>query len=576
MDIEVIHRLRSQLNSEIVIIAETSQMEAVTQIQLDEHSDLDSEVAISQRDIAELNCAISIVQKATMESIAQVQTGGQVQIETEMIIRYIDISDLNSEIYVVAQNNMAVVADAKGNNGEELESEITVCYNARKEFDSEIVVVASATFVEAMADCIRPIFSSIETELLIVFSNESELDSEIVISSKIGMKVICDALNGGMAELNTEIYPAFLGRNELELEMIINGNGTMEAAVFYRNDVYADLDSEIALAVDSQLNSEIYIVYQDDKTVMEVAARTMPIVLKTGTTSAIKDAVCYSYTALTNYGTLPEVSVGRFTGGETFKGLIGFNLAELAIPHDDSMNYFGYETIQKATLKLYVTRPMVEDNVQIKIYRVSDGWFENKVNYRALDTLPVYEQIGGIIAPKKMGDITIDITPGFKDWAHKADRQSFMLVVENPIQTTKKGIYFSSREGFKAPRLEIEFYKPLPSGDWMDTDSEVFVNPHAKLDCEISITNPNNSEIDCGIDIAMQGVAEVALEVDLDILSNNLRLASLDSEIEIIGYPDEAQLNSECFVMFWLQDNLLDSEMDVVRDPNKGCYVYIM
>jgi hypothetical protein len=576
MELLVVDIDSKDLMSEIIIMPNLAIMEAVVNTAAPANSNLDCELQIIDKDKSQLDCEVVVVTAVNMEATFDTKGGEESSFETELIIIKDESSEVDSEINVTSVTYMEAVTETKAGNVSEIESTIIISITAKEDLGSEIIIESRTVMETVIQQFVASAHSDFDCEMIVVHAGSGSLSSEITIKAIVFMEAGTEIKGGGQSEIDCEIYPAFFAEGTIDIEMTVNATGVMEAAVFYRNDVYADLDSEIALAVDVQLDSEIYVVHKDDKIVMEVAARTMPTVLKTGTTSAIKDAVCYSYTALTNYGTLTEVSVGRFTGGETFKGLIGFNLAELAIPHDDSMNYFGYETIQKATLKLYVTRPMVEDNVQIKIYRISDGWFETKVNYRALDTLPVYEQVGKIIAPKKMGDISIDITPGFKDWAHKADRQSFMMVVENPLQATKKGIYFSSREGFKSPQLEVEFYKTLPSGDWMDTDSEVFVNPNANLDCEISITNPSKSEIDCSIDIAMQGVAEVALEVDLDILSNNLRSASFDSEIEIIGYPDEAQLDSECFVMFWTQGNLLDSEMDVVRDPYVGCYVYIM
>jgi hypothetical protein len=576
MELLVVDIGSKDLMSEITIIPNLTIMKAVVGTAAPASSYLDCELQIIDTDKSQLDCEVVVVTAVNMEVAFDVKGGEEFDVETELIIVKDESSEVDSEINVASVTYMEAVTETKAGSMNEIESTIIISITAKEDLSSEITIESRTVMEAVIQQIVASAHNDLDCEMIAVHAGLDSLSSEITITAIVFMEAGAEIKGGGQSEIDCEIYPAFFAEGAIDVEMMVNATGAMEAAVFYRNDVYADLDSEIALAVDAQLDSEIYVVHKGDKIVMEVAARTMPAVLRTGTTSAIKDAVCYSYTALTNYGTLPEVSVGRFTGGETFKGLIGFNLAELAIPHDVSMNYFGYETIQKATLKLYVTRPMVEDNVQIKIYRVSDGWSETKVNYRALDTLPVYEHVGETIAPKKMGDISIDITPGFKDWAHKADRQSFMMVVENPLQATKKGIYFSSKEGFKAPRLEVEFYKTLPNGDWMDTDSEVFVNPNTNLDCEISIANPSKSEINSSIDIAMQGVAEVALEVDIDILSNNLRSASLDSEIEIIGYPDEAKLDSECFVMFWTHGNLLDAEMNVIRDPNKGCYVYIL
>ena len=67
----------------------------------------------------------------------------------------------------------------------------------------------------------------------------------------------------------------------------------------------------------------------------------------------------------------------------------------------------------------------------------------------------------------------------------------------------------------------------------------------------------------------------VDLEADIDILANNIGSVLIYSEIEIIGYPDKADLDSELDIMFWSIDKEIDTEIDVVRDPLLGHYVYI-
>lgn len=581
---------RSLLDSEIMIIStgilnmptelfvspQPNAMEAVVNMASNGNAILDSEIYIVETDRSEIDCELSVSSATVMEALADTWGSERNDIEAELTVVRNGMAAIDSVISVSTGTLMEAITDIKGGDQSDLDSELIVVNFGRVDLDAEIAIISLTNMEVAAQRIVANGYSDIDNEMIIVDAGSADLDSEITITAIAMMEAVTGIKGGGQADIDCEIFPAFLNRSTIDCEMMVNATNQMNAAVFYRNDVYADLDSEIAIAVNADLNSEIYVVYEDDKTVMEVSAHTMPAVLRTSTTTAIKDAVCYSYTALTNYGTLPEFSVGRFTGGETFKGLIGFNLAELNIPHTDAMNYFGYEIIQKAILKLYVTRPMVEDDVIIKVYRISDSWFETKVNYRALDSLPVYEQVAELVAPKKMGDIAIDITAGFTDWAHKSDRQSFIMVVENPLQATKKGIYFSSREGFKVPRLEVQYYRTLLNGYWNDLDSEVFVNPNANLDSEITIAAPNETAIPCFIDIAMAGSATCDLEIDIEILANNIWSELLDSEIEIIGYPDEAQLDSECFIMFWEEKATLDAELIVVRDPQGEAYMYIM
>ncbi|WP_312339095.1 DNRLRE domain-containing protein [Anaerospora hongkongensis] len=563
-----------QIDSEINVQAHTG-MEAVVDVKSGARKDLSSEMTVVGAGSSELDTELSVTSSNGMEVITDSKSGGNNDIDAAINICQIDESCIDVELMIVSGTMMEVIYDTHGSYRTEIDCELNVVITCVSDIDSEINVTSGAV-MEAVVDLLHVERGDLDSEMMVTHLDISDLDSEISITSGTSLEAVTDLLGGGQYDVDSEICVAFIAESSIDCAMMVNATNRMETAVFYRNDIYADLDSEIAIAVNADLDSEIYVVYENDKTVMGISAYTMPAVLRTGTTTAIKDAVCYSYTALTNYGTLPELSVGRFTGGETFKGLIGFNLAELSIPHTDAMNYFGYETIQKVILKLYVTRPMVEDDVIIKVYRISDSWFETKVNYRALDSLPVYEQVAELIAPKKMGDIAIDITAGFIDWAHKSDRQSFMLVVENPLQATKKGIYFSSREGFKVPRLEVQYYRTLPNGYWNDLDSEVFVNPNANLDSEITIAAPNETALPCFIDIAMAGSATCDLEIDIEILANNIWSELLDSEIEIIGYPDETQLDSECSVMFWEKKATLDAELIVVRDPQGEAYMYIM
>lgn len=614
-ELKVVYPDEAQVDTELTVVPRVMTLETVAGISIEVVTDLDSEITIQSHDVALLDAEITVQAHSVMEAGIGTFTGGREDLDCEITVVRYDSSEVLTELNVTSSNVMEAVGDTKGASEFDLDSEILICVNNRADLDIELMVstdtvmetvtdtiasrrsdidseiniiisqtteidaeinVTSVTFFEAVTDTIHSVMVYLDCELTIAHPGQSEIDSEIMITSATLMEAAIGTYNGGVADLDCEIYPAYSEETHIDCEMMVNATNQMETAVFYRNDVYADLDSEIILGVEAQLDTEIYVVYENDVEVMEVAAHTMPAILRHDVTSAVKDAAVYSYTALTNYGTLPEVFVGRFTGGETFKALIGFDLAGMNIPHEKSAPYFGYETIQKAVMKLNITRPMVEAGVVIKVYRVSDAWAENKVNYRAVDVLPVYEYVNQVIAPTKAGTLEIDVTKGFDGWDTMSDKQSFLLVVENPLQATKKGIYFSSKEGMVAPKLEVDFYRTLPNGDWVDIDAEIFVNPNANLDCEINVAAPNFSELPSSIDVAMAGEAVCDLEIEIDVLANNIRSAYLDSEIEIIGYPDERQLDSELFIMYWDQQAKLDSELTVVRDPLLGCYVYIL
>lgn len=574
-DILVAGNNTSSIDSELTVAMPVVGMESlVTKKNFVSH-EIAAELQIAETGTSHVESEIHIASEASMEALVRERAIiCEEGIPSEIAVTNIGQGIIDSELTIVANNSMdACVESLRKNASAKIDTDMLVSAVSSDAIDSEMIIMAANTMQTAVEKTRHYTNDKVDSEITIANGGESSLAADLVICASNTMETVNNALSGGHSEIECEIYPAHLRKSSIESEMMVSASNMMQTAVFEKQLLSSNIESEIIIGSENAIQSELYVV--GDASVMETTSRNMKPVLKHSSIDAIKDAMGYSLASTANFGKKGELAVGRLSNEnyETFRSVIGFDLAPLGIKRDPDYEYFGYEEIQKAVLKLYTIRP-ADEEMTIKLYQIDTAWEETKINYKDMINMDAPVLLGEYKAPLSSGEFGIDVTSVFADWNHKPDTYAFMLVVDT-LQKKKTTIGFSSREGIVSPKLEMSYYETPENGDFSSLDCEIEIKPEDKLDSEITISIPTANAIDTEVEIPNSN-AQSSLITEFEVSALVIEENALPSEIEPNRWDESSALPSEIEPNHWKDSGKIDAEIEVLRDINKGQFIIVI
>ena len=556
-----------------IIIIEDSRLQAVSDASSNLNSDMATEMIVVRQEASDLETEISIQAfGAAMEARAERSAMKTSEVFSEIEVLVHSNSDLVSEIAVVASQQMQTKASTIVKTKENLPSELIVVRESMDSLPSEITIPFANKMLTSVADTQHYVDSHVPSEMEVIRASQDAIESTIYVSTKARMEAITNASQGGRSDVPSEIFVVHNGESMLPTEMMVNATNQMETISFYQNPIASDLESEIIVGSASDMPTEIYV--QGKPSIMEVHGKVYPNQIHVEDEAPVKDATGYSITASVNFGAIEDIYAGKTQGAAAFRSTLGFDLSSLKIKRDESYDYFKYEEIQKATLRLHVNRSTNED-VKIKVYQVPYEWKEMSINYKDMLKMPTDAFLGEFSVPHKAGSIVdFDVTSVFSDWNNKPDTYAFMLVVDD-LQNGKQAFSFSSREGKAAPQLILEYFKTLPNAGTDELKSEIEIKPHSGIETEITVIEALHSEVESEIEIPkMASHSDMPSEIEIAAL--NVEASDLPTEIEPNHWDDKSEIPTEIQPNHWNMTSETASEITVLRDYRAGIRVYII
>lgn len=548
-------------------------MEAIAASKSAGNANLSSEILVPRNDENTLLSELHVVPNTKLESIANTIVKARTDISSNILVIKHGADALPTVIYVEDKAAMeALISDARINGVSALPSEVTIANKSDAVLPSYIFVTPENWMEVFVEQTHFHTDSRMPSEINVAINKSFSLSSEIVISRAAAiMKTNAQFQEGNYSAIPSEMMVVYNRISELPSEMMVAASNQMEAKTFYRNNLTSDLLSEITLLEHSDILSEVYV--QSDPSHMQVHGLSIEPHLVEDDAEIVKDASGYSITPTRNYGKIADIYAAKMKGAE-FYTTLGFDLSKIGIDRKPDYDYFKYEVVQKAVLKLYVNRSFDEDDVTINVYQVPYDWKEQEIDYLDMLAMPQTKLVNSFQMPKHRGEIQVDVTSVFKDWNDKPDTYAFMLAVDR-AQHSKSVASFSSREGKNPPRLTITHYSKNGNGNFSDIQTEIEVNPYKDLDSEIFVVEAAKSSIDAEIEIGKESSqSDLPSEVEIDGIS--VVADDLPSEIELNSWNLTSNKPSEIEIKYWNLKSELRAEIDVLRDFHKGISVYII
>ena len=194
---------------------------------------------------------------------------------------------------------------------------------------------------------------------------------------------------------------------------------------------------------------------------------------------ARQDAQINAFSPNFNYGSFMDMAVYNNRDNEQYRSLIEFDLDSL-LPENAVLTH--------AVLELNISGGYNLEELSHKdfrIYRLTQKWDENAVNWVQATETKVWSSAGGAFEPcsecsisgieaaflAKTGIVRIDITSLVEDWSNQIDNHGLIITLplRNDIDhigatdddsldhTAYTGAIFSSRESANGPRLIVSY-----------------------------------------------------------------------------------------------------------------------
>ena len=572
-DITIVGHENHDLDSSIVILA-GNRMESKVNSMYERRNELDCEIIIPEKTELVVPTELFVLGDAErMETTVDAFDRIASSISSSIDIANNSSYDMATEMLVIGlPQKMEAVVDAAQYVVHDIQTEFTVIESCSSSLPVELTISFS-NLMETRFD--GPVYDGADdmtTEITVANVQSSDLESTICIPSVNRMKAVVQTQLGGYSDIASDIFVIHNGENTLPTEMTVGASNRMEAICFHKNPIVSDIPSELIIGTQDDIESEIYVI--GDPARMEVHGKTFPNHIHIESGAAIKDATGVSLTPTANYGGIEDIYAGELKQASAYRSTVGFDLSALNIRRDPSYDYFKYEGIQKATLRLYLNRPNNED-VNVKVYQIPYEWQEMGITYQDMMTMPTDAYLGEFKAPNKEGYVDFDVTEVFKDWNNKSDQYAFMLVIDDQL-IGRQAVSFSSREGKNAPQLILEHYDALPNADVTDIPTEIEIKPHSGIETEIEVIGAAHADLDVEIEINKAADMTDDLPSEIDVNAITIANDDLPTEIEPEHWNEITEIPTEITPNHWKQVSELGSGITVVRDYSGGIRVYII
>ena len=471
----------------------------------------------------------------------------------------------------------AIVRDTLIKGAADLPTSLKIKYDCVEQIPTSFAVIPVNTMESVITDVLTKEAHDIPTSLEIKYDCINDMPTSFAIMSGNTMEaIIYDYGIRGNSDIPTEIEIVYTDYAEMPTSFVLQAYNSMETKMRCGTPQYSDIPTSFFMYETADIHTSFAVIPVNT---METTNRSYPPCKKVVFTDIIKDATGYSKTPSTNFGFISDIYVANKrnvkTGYlDTYNAVVGFDTSDTGIDRPYDSDYFKYNMIIKAELKLFINRKTTEDIV-LDIHQIPyDSWDENKVAYKHIANMPKDKHINTVTIPAgSYGYNRFDVTDAFDNWNDLSDKFSFLLTSDTIVD--KNILSFSSREGYYAPQLILYYYKFYPYADNSDLPTYVEIKPEDRLPTSFDLVTPEEELLPTEFEIEKQTeMSDLPIELFIDGMT--FEDADLPTEWEMMYYECEDKLPTSFEVNFTIVNETLPTEFEIVRDYNLGCYVIII
>lgn len=548
--VEIIQTAINEMPINLLVQREANFETIVRQLSVDEYSDLPTTLSVVNNDVNELAVTLVVDRVAVIKTIHNLD------------YRYYDnetqfpVTLLVGSAYICEDKPIYMNVVAKS--------------------------TAFETKVGRFAQQGKP--SSVKTTLTVVqhVNTEGIPVTMNVIHKPFLLKAITDFTHRVEIDVPTTLHVVYSKKSEIPVTMYVNPLGHLNAVATITNYINNDLFTFVAVPIIENLfDINFYVSTEGIAPVIETRRNLAPRQLATENIKTRKDSYMYNFALTMNYGKKPRLNIANSKNKDIMTSIIGFDLTPLNIDiKDKSADYFDYETIESVTMNLNIESALTHRGV-IKVYRVDDKWIETNINYKNVQNLDRY-LVTEVPAPMETGRFEIDITDDFMDFENQENtlQRSYLLTMEtrgkdNSI-VTMSSMQTALGENAK-PSLTVKYWHTPPNCDWIDTPTDLEVNPWDEIPVTMYVTDPVIEDYpEITLEVAQTGIDVNMFDLYVWVVQSHT-YEDLPTTLEVIGYPcDEEGMKLKVFVNFGHTSLDIDTTLTVVRNPDKEAYVYLL
>lgn len=503
---------------------------------------------------------------------------GESRLPISLIIKQNVNSGIDTSFIINPYDYMeSVISDAASMGSYDILTLLEVKYDCSSDIPTAFAIPESNTMIAVASDALNNGINDVPTSFYVKRDAYAEIATSFAIMLNNGMEAIIDDCGkSGISNVPTEIEVVFAGKSEIPAVFVLQAYNLLEAKLQYRNPQYSDISTSFFVYAVADIPTSFAVIPINT---METRSRSYPACKKIVTSDIIKDSTVYSKTPASNFGFISDIYVANKhnvqTGMlDTYKSVIGFNASDTGISRPYDSEYFGYNMIIKAELKLFINRRTTDDIV-LDVFQIDyDTWEEYKVNYKQVSNMPTDKHVNTVTVPAgSYGYCRIDVSSAFNNWNNIGDKFSFLL--SSDTISGKEILSFSSREGYYTPQLALTYYKYYPYADNSDILSEIDVKPEDRLPTSFELVTPEEKLLPTEFEIE-ENIINNDLLTELFIDGMTFENSDMPTEWDMIFYPSEDDLPTSFEVNFTTVDVELPIEFEIERDYSYGCYVIII
>lgn len=487
-------------------------------------------------------------------------------------------SDIKSSFMIVPCNYMeSVLKEATVKGTYDIPTLLKIKYDCDSDIATSFVILEANVMTAITSDVFNNGISDITMSFYVKRDAYTEIPTSFAIMLSSNMEALIDGYGrSGICDIPTEMEVIFTGKSEIPTSFVLQVYNSLEAKLRYGNPQYSDVLTSFFIYKVTDVPTSFAIIPVNT---METTSMSYPPCKKTVFTDIIKDSTGYSKTPATNFGNISDVYVGNKHNVKTgqlehYKSIIGFDTSDTNTDRPFDADYFKYNMVIKAELKLFINRKTTEDIV-IDIHQVDyDSWDEYRIAYKDINKMPTTKYVNTVVVPAgSYGYFKFDVTPSFDNWNKIGDKFSFVLT-SNTV-TSKEILSMSSKEGYYTPQLVLLHYKFYPFADHSDLPSTLEINPEERIPTSFDLISIFDDLLDTTFEIE-ENILDDTIPTSITIAGMTFEESDISTTWDMIFYPDEDNLKTLFEVNFTNAESKLKTDFEIERDYSYGCYVIII
>lgn len=460
---------------------------------------------------------------------------------------------------------------------QDIQTQFEIKEDAFDQIHTSFAITSQNVMNTVASDVLTKQSDDIYTEFEIKHQESNDLRTSFAITITNTMEIATeDYIIKNTSDIPTDIEIVFTGHSDTYTTFVLQAYNTMAARMEYNNPQFSDIMTQFALP---EVNDILTTFYIGPVNTMETTSMSYPPCKKIVFTDIIKDSTGYSKTPATNFGSISDIYVGNKHNVKTgqlehYKSIIGFDTSDTNTDRPFDADYFKYNMVIKAELKLFINRKTTEDIV-IDIHQVDyDSWDEYRIAYKDINKMPTTKYVNTVVVPAgSYGYFKFDVTPSFDNWNKIGDKFSFVLTSDTV--TGKEILSMSSKEGYYTPQLVLLHYKFYPFADNSDLKSTLEINPEERISTSFDLISIFEELLDTEFEIE-ENTLDDMIPTSITIAGMTFEESDIPTTWDMIFYPDEDNLKTLFEVNFTNAESELKTDFEIERDYSYGCYVIII